>query len=192
MKIVVYVVFVIIVVLVLVYVGGYVVLVVEVLVVVVFMFVIVDVSDWMGFYVGLQYGKGNVELNYVVDEDFDLYGLYGGYLCDFGKFVVGGELFYDKIDFDNSGDVDLWCLCVCVGYDMGCFLFYVMLGVVYVSGDNDLLEIGVIYGVGVDFKLIDKFIVGVEYLCVDFKDVFDVDNVDIDIDLVQICVFYCF
>lgn len=172
--------------------GGYVAPVVEAPVVVAPTPVTVDASDWTGFYAGLQYGKGNAEPNYAADEDFDSYGLHGGYLRDFGKFVAGGELSYDKTDFDNGGDADLWRLRARAGYDMGRFLPYVTLGAAHVSGDNDLSETGVTYGVGADFKLTDKFTVGAEYSRADFKDVFDVDNADIDTDLVQIRASYRF
>lgn len=89
--------------------------------------------DWTGFYAGAQYGKGSFELSgngVSADEDMDAYGLHGGYLRDFGKFVLGGELDYNKLDIDNVDDKgDLTRLRARAGYDMGRFMPYVTLGV---------------------------------------------------------------
>lgn len=156
---------------------------------------VVDASDWTGFYAGLQYGKGNAELSFdgaSADEDFDAYGVHGGYMRDFGKFVLGGELAYDKADLDNTGDADLWRLRARAGYDMGRFLPYATLGAAHISGDGDLSETGISYGLGADFKVTEKFTVGAEYSRNDFSDVVDVDGADLDTDMVQIRASYRF
>ena len=161
--------------------------------------VVEDTSDWTGFYAGAQYGKGNFKLSLgdAEDEnDMDAYGLHGGYLRDFGKFVLGGELDYNKLDIDNVDDKgDLTRLRAKAGYDMGRFMPYVTLGVAKLSIDSgayDISETDVTYGIGGDFKVTDKFTVGAEYSKQDFSDVDDVDGLDLDTDMVQVRAAYHF
>ena len=161
--------------------------------------VVEDTSDWTGFYAGAQYGKGNFKLSLgdAEDEnDMDAYGLHGGYLRDFGKFVLGGELDYNKLDIDNVDDKgDLTRLRARAGYDMGRFMPYVTLGVAKLSMDTgvyDISETDVTYGIGGDFKVTDAFTVGAEYTKQDFSDVDDVDGLDLDTDSVQLRAAYHF
>ena len=161
--------------------------------------VVEDTSDWTGFYAGAQYGKGNFKLSLgdAEDEnDMDAYGLHGGYLRDFGKFVLGGELDYNKLDIDNVDDKgDLTRLRARAGYDMGRFMPYVTLGVAKLSMDGegyDISETDVTYGIGGDFKVTDAFTVGAEYSKQDFSDVDDIDGLDLDTDMVQVRAAYHF
>ena len=161
--------------------------------------VVEDTSDWTGFYAGAQYGAGSFELSddtTSVDEDTKAYGLHGGYLHDFGQFVLGGELDYNKLDIDNVDDKgDLTRLRARAGYDMGRFMPYVTLGVAKLSMDGegyDISETDVTYGIGGDFKVTDAFTVGAEYTKQDFSDVDDVDGLDLDTDSVQLRAAYHF
>lgn len=161
--------------------------------------VVEDASDWTGFYAGAQYGKGSAELSLDGvndDEDMDAYGLHGGYLHDFGKFVLGGELDYNKLDIDNVDDKgDLTRLRARAGYDMGRFMPYVTLGVAKLSMDTgtyDISETDVTYGIGGDFKVTNNFTVGAEYTKQDFSDVDDIDGLDLDTDSVQLRAAYHF
>lgn len=179
--------------------GGYTAPVVETAPVVIEPVAVVDASDWTGFYAGAQYGKGSADLSYNGvddDRDTDNYGLHGGYLRDFGKFVLGGELDYNKIDIDDVDDKgDLTRLRARAGYDMGRFMPYVTLGVAKLSADTgtyDISETDVTYGIGGDFKVTDKFTVGAEYSKQDFSDVDDVDGLDLDTDMVQLRAAYHF
>lgn len=151
--------------------------------------------DWTGFYAGLQYGKGSAELSYAGasdDTDVDGYGVHAGYLRDFGSYVLGGELDYNKIDPDEGdNDGDLYRLRARAGYDMGRFLPYVTLGAAHFKA-SDVSETGLTYGIGADFKVTDKFTVGAEYSRNDFSDVEDIDGLDLDTDLVQIRASYHF
>ena len=150
--------------------------------------VVAPVSDWSGFYAGLQYGQGDAEASFEgdsVSEDFDAYGLFGGYNRDFGKFVLGGELDYNRVDFDNGGDADLARLRGRAGYDLGRFMPYVTLGAAYLDGD-DFSETGLTYGIGADFKVTERFLVGAEYTRQDFSDVDGQDGLDLDADMVQL------
>ena len=154
---------------------------------------VTDVSDWTGFYAGLQYGQGNGELSFgdtTTDSDFDAYGLHGGYMHDFGRFVLGGELDYNKLDIDNLGDKgDLTRLRARAGYDMGRFLPYLTLGAAHLSADlgaADVSETAVTYGIGADFKVTERITVGAEYTRQDFSDLDNIDGLDLDSDMVQI------
>lgn len=173
--------------------GGYVAPVVDPAPVVVEPVVTVDPSDWTGFYAGLQYGQGSGEATLgdrSVDSDFDAYGVHGGYLHDFGKLVAGAELDYNKLDIDdvdNKGD--LTRLRARAGYDMGRFLPYVTLGAAHLSADLgavDVSETAFTYGLGADFKVTERFSVGAEYTKQDFKDVDNIDGLDLDTDMVQL------
>lgn len=164
-------------------------------------------SDWTGGYVGLQYGKGDVDVDtpaitfpsgLVEPEesasvDIDGYGIHGGYLHDLGKFVVGGELDFNKLDNDD-GDVDMWRLRGRAGYDLGRWLPYASLGMARLSADDES-ENGVSYGVGVDYKVTDNFTIGAEYTWQQFDldetvSSNGIDSVnftsDVDVDLIQI------
>jgi outer membrane immunogenic protein len=157
-------------------------------------------GGWDGFYAGLQYGKGTGDLGNrgtLADfGDFDAYGLHAGYQKGFNKFVVGGELDYNKVSPDeNYSDGDLTRLRVRAGYDAGKFLPYVTLGAAKLDTD-EFSDTGLTYGLGVDYKVAEHFTVGAEYSRNDFKDVLHdsagVDGNDLDLDLVQIRASYKF
>lgn len=173
--------------------GGYVAPVVDVAPVVVETVTPVDVS-WTGFYAGLQYGQGSAEADAAgvsVDEDFDAYGLHAGYLHDFGKYVLGGELDYNKIDADNiDEDGDLLRLRARAGYDLGRFMPYVTLGAANLEM-GDVSETAFTYGLGAEFKATEKFSFGAEYTKQDFEDV-ESTGVDLDTDLLQVRASYHF
>lgn len=172
--------------------GGYVAPVVETAPVVVEPVVTADPSDWSGFYAGLQYGQGSGEATLDglgADSDFDAYGVHGGYLHDFGQFVAGAELDYNKLDIDEADKGDLTRLRARAGYDMGRFLPYVTLGAAHLSADLgavDVSETAFTYGLGADFKVTEQFTVGAEYTKQDFSDVDNVDGLDVDTDMVQL------
>ncbi|MBK4215917.1 porin family protein [Paracoccus caeni] len=164
---------------------------------------IVEASNWQGFYAGLQYGQGSADLEGFGESldlgDADAYGLHAGYNHAFGKFILGGELDYNKLDFDNADDDgDLTRLRARAGYDMGRFLPYVTLGAARVSTDYqgaDLSETGITYGVGAEYLVTEKFSVGLEYTRNDFSDVLEDrvgDGLDLDSDLVQVRASYRF
>ena len=168
--------------------GGYVAPVVEPAPAPVVAPVAAPVSDWSGFYAGLQYGQGDADVNFdgdSVSSDFDAYGVHGGYNRDFGQFVLGGELDYNRIDLDEAGEGDLVRLRGRAGYDLGRFMPYVSLGAAHVDAD-DLSETAFTYGIGADFKVTERMTLGAEYTRQDFDDVNDVSGFDIDSDMVQV------
>lgn len=150
--------------------------------------VVTNVSDWSGFYAGLQYGQGDADVSFdgdSVSNDFDAYGLHAGYNRDFGQFVLGGELDYNRIDLDDAGEGDLVRLRGRAGYDLGRFLPYVSLGAAHIDAD-DLSETAFTYGIGADFKVTERVTVGAEYTRQDFDGVNDVSSFDVDSDMVQV------
>lgn len=181
--------------------GGYVAPVVETAPVVAPVVPVAAGTDWTGFYAGLQYGQGNAELSDGFgDSDFDGYGAHVGYLRDFGTFVLGGELDYNKADLDDlDGDGDLWRLRGRAGYDMGRFQPYLTLGAARVSADfegEDVSETGITYGIGAEYLVTERFSVGAEYSRSDFSDVAEdetgLSGIDLDTDLVQVRASYRF
>lgn len=168
--------------------GGYVAPVVETAPAPVVAPVVAPVSDWTGFYAGLQYGQGDLDASLdgeSVSEDFDAYGVHAGYNRDFGQFVLGGELDYNRIEVDNAGNADLVRLRGRAGYDLGRFLPYVSLGAAHLD-DGEGSETTVTYGLGADFKVTERFVVGAEYTRQDFDDVMNVSGADLDTDMVQL------
>lgn len=151
-------------------------------------------SAWDGFYAGLQYGQGKVKASGELgsaSNDFDAYGLHGGYLRDMGKYVLGGELDYNKVDVDGLDDKgDLVRLRGRVGADLGRFMPYVTLGAAHLSL-ADVSETAFTYGVGVDFAATEKFSVGAEVTKQDFNDVDDFGT-DLDTHMVQVRASYHF
>ncbi len=148
-------------------------------------------GDWTGFYAGLQYGQGNAEVDGTnADSDFDAYGLHVGYNRDFGQFVLGGELDYNRVKLDETDEKgDLTRLRARAGYDMGRFMPYLTLGAARVSADVngiDVKETGMTYGIGGDFKVTDKITLGAEYTRQQWDDVADVSGADLDADLFQV------
>ncbi|MDO5641908.1 MAG: porin family protein [Paracoccus sp. (in: a-proteobacteria)] len=164
--------------------------------------VVDTVSNWTGFYAGLQYGAGELKFKQdgTTDKfDADGWGLHAGYMHDFGQFVLGGELDYNKLgvdDFDNKAE--LTRLRARAGYDAGRFLPYATLGVAKLSLDGtpngvaDISETGVTYGIGADFKVTERFVVGAEYSVQNFDDVADISGLDVDTNLLQLRASYRF
>ncbi|MFG6500018.1 outer membrane protein [Sulfitobacter sp. 1A13191] len=132
-------------------------------------------GDWTGFYTGLQVGQTDVDSDSGnLDGDDTSYGFHAGYDYDFGKFVLGGELDYDKTDIDlgnGAGDVDSVARAkVKAGYDFGKTLVYATAGAARADtsvGD----ETGPFAGLGVTYKVTDRYTVGGEVLQHKFDDV---------------------
>ena len=127
-------------------------------------------TDWTGFYLGGSLGTADVN-----DGDLDGQGLgiHGGYNYDLGNIVLGGELDYSRVQFDDSdAEADVLRLKGRVGYDAGNFLPYVTAGFAQIDSDDLGLdsEDGAVYGVGADFAVTDNVLVGAEFLRHDFDD----------------------
>ena len=153
-----------------------------------------DIS-WTGGYAGLQYGQGDAEASFgglSEEYDVDAFGIHAGYLHDFGQFVLGGELSFDRLKSDGvDGGADLLRLRGRAGYDLGKFMPYATLGVARYS-DDEFSETGLTYGIGAEYLLTDQFGIGLEYSRSNFSDVSGIDGLDIDIDMIQLRASYHF
>lgn len=147
-----------------------------------------DDISWTGGYIGLQLGSGDVIAsgeNASAEIDVDSAGLHAGYLQDLGTFVVGGELSFDSVSADDDGDTDVIRLRGRFGYDLGKFMPYVTLGAARASGDG-VSESGISYGIGAEYRVTEKFNLGLEYSRTTFNDIDNIDGLDLDLDLIQI------
>lgn len=152
-------------------------------------------TDWTGGYVGGQLGFGTLSMDDDNEEteleDFDgtLFGVHAGYMFDFGRFVAGAEIDYDRADItaedddemtDDATDLDSIARAkLRLGFDGGRFLPYVTGGVARasLSAENaDLEETledgydGNFYGIGANYAVSERFMVGVEALRHNFDD----------------------
>lgn len=159
-------------------------------------------GDWTGFQAGLQFGFGSTKATgwqdstTSFDEDLKSYGLHAGYDHDFGTFVLGGELDYNKLDVDNVDDkADLTRLRLRAGYDMDRFMPYVTVGAARVSGNymgESFKDTAATYGIGAEFKATDRITIGGEYSYQKWKDVGDLDGLDVDASMFQVRASYRF
>ncbi len=141
-------------------------------------------SDWTGFYGGLQVGRTDVDSDSgLLDGDDTSYGVHAGYDYDFGTFVLGGELDYDKTDIDlgnGAANVDSVARAkLKAGYDFGNTLVYATAGAARADtsvGD----ETGPFAGLGVTYKVTDQYTIGGEVLQHKFDDVGGTAGNDLD------------
>jgi len=135
-------------------------------------------TDWTGAYGGLNLGYGDIDSNIGVSGDDMTYGIHLGYDYDFGNFVLGGELEYDKADIDlaTAGGVvaasvdSVTRLKLRGGYDLGRTLIYATAGVARV--DTTLgNENGEFIGLGLAYQVTDNFTLGGEVLEHRFDDI---------------------
>ncbi|ASM72564.1 MULTISPECIES: outer membrane protein [Roseobacteraceae] len=130
-------------------------------------------GDWTGFYAGGQLGYADIDGTGAADGSGGTYGVHGGYNYDFGRFVLGGEVDYDQLDIDlgGGGTADnVARLKLKAGYDLGRTLVYATAGAARadtsVGSDN-----GEFYGLGVAYKVNDRFTMGGEVLEHSFDDI---------------------
>jgi outer membrane immunogenic protein len=128
--------------------------------------------DWTGFYVGLSAISGTFSDDGGLTSDgTDGFGLQAGYLRDFGRFVVGGELAYVSGDYDAFPDND-WTstrLKLIGGLGAGRVLPYGFVGLSNydISGTSEFSDTITIYGLGAKLAVSPKIAVGLEYLVED-------------------------
>jgi opacity protein-like surface antigen len=153
-------------------------------------------SDWTGFYAGAQLGFGDATMDLSMGEESAefaqgtgaLYGVHAGYMRDFGRIVVGGELDWDfgSVELDVNpmfepgtlGSIDsIGRAKLRVGYDAGRFLPYVTAGVARASFSYDMPDAeavlddtatGRFIGLGAAYAVSDRFTIGIEALRHDF------------------------
>lgn len=156
-------------------------------------------GDWGGAYVGAQIGYGDLKSNGAgLDGNGTIGGVHAGYRADFGQFVAGAELDYDRsnIDLGTAGDTldSVARLKLIGGADLGRTLVYGTVGAAYAEatvGGSTLKDNGYFGGVGVDYAISDQFTVGGEYLMHKFND-FGGSGADLDVNTVTAKVSFKF
>lgn len=131
-------------------------------------------GDWTGAYVAGQLGWGHSKFGGASD-DTTVYGIRGGYDHDFGKFVLGANLDWNKVDANLGTDKlkDISRLGLRAGYDMGRSLVYVAAGAARANVDTptgSADEDGYYAGIGMDYAINDRWTVGGEVLNNRFTD----------------------
>ncbi len=141
----------------------------------------VDAHDWSGPYVGLGYGRASGGFTYSDGRPFDLNSgnlktLFAGYLMQRGNLVFGGELALSKgsdittVGFPNESVDRILDLKGKVGFAADRALFYGVLGVSKVDyefatfPEQSYSATGVGYGIGMDFAVSNRIVVGLEYM----------------------------
>ncbi len=135
-------------------------------------------TDWTGFYAGGQLGYGSMKSPLLTDNaDGLIYGVHAGYNYDFGTFVLGGEVDYDKgnniLDAASGIELDsVTRLKLRAGYDAGNWMPYITVGAAsaQVKGGANLTDDGSFAGLGVDYRLSNNLTLGGEVLQHQFKD----------------------
>ncbi|MGK0260615.1 MAG: outer membrane immunogenic protein [Candidatus Azotimanducaceae bacterium] len=167
-------------------------------------------SGWTGFYVGGQFGSVDLDTtvplsdffsdDQIVGAGFELddtvevgidgtaFGLHVGYMADLGSYVLGAELDYDSIDFDelsgtfegttftqsidDNSDDTIARLKLRAGYDAGQFLPYLTVGTARLDVEDESTN-GTFYGAGIAFLATNNLVIGGEILQHQFDDAFD-------------------
>lgn len=144
--------------------------------------------DWSGAYVGGQLGYGDVDSNGGGLDGYGwLGGVHAGYRWDLGNWVAGTELSWDKAAIDlgaAAGDEldSVAALKLTAGREIGNSLVYGAVGIAQANanvGGADLSDSGLVYGLGFDYAVNDRWTVGGEVLEHKFDD-FDASGVDLD------------
>lgn len=148
-------------------------------------------EDWTGGHAGLRLDYADIEIEPTGGDgasnagDGALLGVVGGYRYDLGAYVIGGTLSYVQGDVavPSLGDamtpadptVDAILRAgIEVGYDAGPYLLYGTLGsarldATSIFGDS-ADETGTFFGVGADYLMSDKVILGAELIRTDVDD----------------------
>lgn len=161
---------------------------------------------WTGAYGGFQLSKedGKFQLPKGAKSDVSATGIgaHAGYLHDIGSAVLGAEVSYDKLRDLKLGSTKTDGSALrgkfLAGYNAGNFLPYATVGVERISFDKagtsgkDLSETGMVYGLGMKYRLSDSVLLGAEVLRHNFKDVGDVKGQRLDTTTVGASVSFKF
>lgn len=140
-------------------------------------------GEWTGFYTGLQLGYADADGPGDTGGNETSYGFHAGYDYDLGDWVVGGELDYDQTDITLDGSAteldSIARLKFKGGYDLGNTLIYATAGAA--RGDTSAgSETGPFAGLGVTYKVTERYTVGAEVLHHRFDDLGGVAGNDLD------------
>jgi outer membrane immunogenic protein len=149
--------------------------------------------DWSGAYVGAQLGYGDVSSSTTTLDGNDWFGgVHAGYRWDLGNWVAGTEVSYDATNIGLgavAGDElsDVLALKLTAGREIGNSLVYGSVGAAHASasvGGVDLSDNGLVYGIGFDYAVNERWTVGGEVTEHKF-DNFDASGVDFDATTVK-------
>lgn len=171
--------------------------------------------NWTGFSVGAQlgYGEGEAETtiqgnDFEFDGDGELYGLRAYYDYDFGSFILGAGVQYDKINIEADNDAldsridgdSILRLGLRAGIDSGRNWYYATAGYARIEGElegpfaQDVDSDGYFVGLGYEVFLTESITAGAEVLYHEFDD-FDLDgasDTELDATTVSLSVNYRF
>ncbi len=131
-------------------------------------------QDWTGAYAGFSFGYAEADGPAGSSGDNTVFGAHIGYDQDFGNFVLGGELEYNRLSLNLSQDQGSLDSMTSVklrgGYDFGGALGYVVVGAARAetSADSDTAAV---YGIGVAYPIGENFVISGEALRQNFDDV---------------------
>ncbi|WP_282021221.1 outer membrane protein [Ruegeria faecimaris] len=131
-------------------------------------------EDWSGAYAGFSFGYADADGPNGSSGSDTTFGPHLGYDFDFGKFVLGGELEYNRLSLNlgqGEGSLDsMTRLKLRGGYDFGNALGYVVIGAARVDStvENDTAAV---YGIGVAYPIGNNFVISGEALRQNFNDV---------------------
>jgi outer membrane immunogenic protein len=149
--------------------------------------------DWSGAYVGAHLGYGDVSSSTTTLDGNDWFGgVHAGYRWDLGNWVAGTEVSYDATNIGLgavAGDElsDVLALKLTAGREIGNSLVYGSVGAAHASasvGGVDLSDNGLVYGIGFDYAVNERWTVGGEVTEHKF-DNFDASGVDFDATTVK-------
>ncbi|MCD1620179.1 outer membrane protein [Salipiger marinus] len=148
--------------------------------------------DWTGPSAGIQLGYGGFNTD-ESSEEYEEKGVYGArlnYDHDFGSWVGGAGMQYDRTDADlgNAGDLDgIFRLGARAGYDAGNTLIYGTGGYAKAFTDGGTLDAGdsdgYYVGLGTETFVSDNWTLGTELTYNEFK---DFDDSDLELDATQL------
>ncbi len=150
-------------------------------------------GDWTGFYIGagLGYGLLTDRVGGVEDRGDDIiYSGFIGYNYQLNEnFVIGIEADYTKYDiaFEKTPAISAaegGSVRARVGYAMDDLLFFASAGVAYATTNVNLEDFGGVAGVGVEYKITENVVFGIEYTHTRFRD-FDNSTIDANLDVVR-------
>lgn len=132
--------------------------------------------DWTGGWVGARLGYGDVSAG-ADDGNGMIYGLAAGYDWDFGQWVAGAGVDWEKADIDigTGGDAldSITRLKLRAGADLGRTLVYATAGPAWADatvGGASQDDNGWFAGIGADYALTERWTVGGELLTNQFDD----------------------
>ncbi len=151
-------------------------------------------TNWTGFYGGASLGYGDINTNTnIANGSGVIGGILGGYRYDFGNWVAGAEADYDwsNADLGDTGNSSLdsiyrFKLQAGVPVANGRALVYGTAGIARadttINGEG-VSSNGWVAGIGTDYALTDKWILGGEVLWNQFN---DFGNAGVDGDVMTI------